>query len=169
VTDDELMLRVRDGACEQLGVLFDRHHVPLFSFFCRLTNDRTLAEDLVQEAFYRILKYRRSYKPGMPFRTWMYQIARNARTDLLRKQRDEVDLDAAPDVGLLPADPVEISQLHQALLRLPEEKREILILSRYQEMKYEEIAALLGITIGTVKVRVHRALKELRAAFHKER
>ncbi len=87
VLDEELMLQVREGAGEMLGELFDRYQTPLFNFYAKLTGDRAVSEDLVQEVFLRILKYRQSYKPGTPFRAWVYQIARNARADHYRKQR----------------------------------------------------------------------------------
>src|SRR5215472_5086334 len=83
--DEDLMLQVRDGAGEMLGVLFDRYQTPLFNFYAKLTGDRALSEDLVQEVFLRILKYRQSYRRGTPFRAWVYQIARNARIDHFRK------------------------------------------------------------------------------------
>ena len=89
VGDEEIMLQVRNGAGEILGVLFDRYQMPLFNFYTRLTANRAVSEDLVQEVFLRILKYRHTYTPGNSFRTWMYQIARNARADHLRKQRPQ--------------------------------------------------------------------------------
>src|ERR1700682_3066506 len=92
--DEDLMLEVRDGAGETLGVLFDRYQTPLFNFYSKMTGDRILSEDLVQEVFLRILKYRQSYTPGTPFRSWMYQIARNARLDHFRKQRPETSWSA---------------------------------------------------------------------------
>src|SRR5579863_9148355 len=85
--DEELMAMVRDGSGEALGVLFERYQSPLFNFYSRLTADRPASEDLVQEVFVRILRYRRSYRVGTPFRAWMYQIARNARRDHVGKQR----------------------------------------------------------------------------------
>jgi RNA polymerase sigma-70 factor (ECF subfamily) len=98
----------------------------------------------------------------------MYQIARNARLDSLRKEKVQVPLEF--DITG-PAQPDRVQQeqetalLHKALMQLPEEKREILVLSRFQELKYDEIAQLLGCEVGAVKVRVFRALKDLRAAF----
>ncbi|HXV74054.1 MAG TPA: sigma-70 family RNA polymerase sigma factor, partial [Sphingomonadales bacterium] len=85
VPDEEIMLQVRNGAGEKLGELFDRYQTPLFNFYTRLTANRAVSEDLVQEVFLRILKYRHTYTPGNSFRAWMYQIARNARADHLRK------------------------------------------------------------------------------------
>src|SRR5438874_1284391 len=94
--DEDLMLQVRDGAGEMLGVLFDRYQTPLFNFYSKLTGDRTLSEDLVQEVFLRILKYRQSYRPGTPFRAWIYQIARNARVDHFRKFPRQTELEPRP-------------------------------------------------------------------------
>src|ERR1700736_4311762 len=137
VTDEELMLQVRDGAADMLGVLFDRYHGPLYGFYARLTGDRGLSEDLVQEVFLRTLRYRQSYRPGTPFRAWMYQIARNARVDHLRKTRPQTELDPEMPAPLPHTDAAQQEQetrlLHQALMSLPEEKREILILARFQE------------------------------------
>jgi len=163
------MLQVRNGESEMLGVLFDRYQVPLFNFYTRLMGDRGASEDLVQEVFLRILKYRQSYRPGTQFRSWLYQIARNARADFYRKHRPEPVEAAKADVAPAAQHGAEQSQheelLHRALMQLPEEKREILLLSRFQELKYEEIARLLGCEVGAVKVRVHRALAELRQIF----
>ncbi|HWC16304.1 MAG TPA: RNA polymerase sigma factor [Terriglobales bacterium] len=169
--DEELMLQVRDGVGEMLAVLFDRYQRPLFNFYCRLTGDRAVSEDLVQDVFFRILKYRQSYRPGTPFRAWMYQIARNARLDHVRKHPEALEFEPDMLPVVLPNDFAESDQqsalLHKALLMLPDEKREVLVLSRFQELKYEEIARMLDCEVGTVKVRIHRALRELRAIFEK--
>jgi RNA polymerase sigma factor (sigma-70 family) len=160
---------VRNGAGETLGVLFDRYHAALFSFYCKLTGDRALSDDLVQEVFLRILRYRASYQPGTPFRAWIYQIARNARIDHFRKARPQAAFDPEMLPPVLPGDSAQEKQeaalLHTALQRLPEEKREVLILSRFQELKCEEIARLVGCEVTTVRVRIHRALHELRQIF----
>jgi RNA polymerase sigma-70 factor (ECF subfamily) len=167
--DEDLMLEVRNGAGETLGVLFDRYHAPLYNFYAKLTGDRTLSEDLVQEVFLRILKYRQSYQPGTPFRAWIYQIARNARVDHYRKTPKHITFEPEMGPSVTPKDAAQESEeaalLHQAMMQMPEEKREILILSRFQELKYEEIARLLGCELGTVKTRIHRAIQELRLVF----
>jgi len=171
IPDEELMLRVRNDEIEALGTLFDRHHVALFNFFYRLTGDASGSEDLVQDVFYRVLKYRSTYKPGSSFRTWMYQVARNTRSDRYRKQRGEVELEAAPASAVLPVDQVEneqqVARLKYALMKLSEEKRELLVLTRFQGLKYEEVARLLQCEVGAIKVRVHRALQELKEHFHR--
>jgi len=167
--DEDLMLDVRNGAGETLGVLFDRYHTPLYNFYSKLTGDRTLSEDLVQEVFLRILKYRQSYQPGTPFRAWIYQIARNARVDHYRKTPKHITFEPEMAPAVMPKDSAqhleESELLHRAMMQMPEEKREILILSRFQELRYDEIARLLGCELGTVKTRIHRAIQELRQTF----
>jgi RNA polymerase sigma factor (sigma-70 family) len=149
--------------------LFDRYHLPLYNFYSKLTGDRTLSEDLVQEVFLRILKYRQSYQPGTPFRAWIYQIARNARVDHYRKTPRHITFEPEMVPPVMPKDTAqkseEVELLHRALMQMPEEKREILVLSRFQELKYDEIARLLGCELGTVKTRIHRAIQELRQIF----
>ena len=169
MSDEELMAQVRSGVGEMLGVLFERYHVPLFNFYLKLTADRGLSEDLVQEVFFRILKYRHSYRVDTPFRAWMYQIARNTRLDHLRKRRPETSWEPEMSPAIEPTDTAQQSQeavlLHRALMQISEDKREVLVLSRFQDMKYEEIAQLLGCEVNTVKTRVHRALQDLRQVY----
>jgi RNA polymerase sigma factor (sigma-70 family) len=169
VSDEDLMLEVRNGGTENVGVLFDRYEKPLLNFYAKLTGNRTLSEDLVQEVFLRLLKYRASYDPGTPFRAWVYTIARNARVDHFRKQRPETSWEPHMSPAVVPADAAQQQQetdlLHRALMQLSEDKREVLVLSRFQDMKYEEIAKLLGCEVGTVKTRVYRALQDLKQIF----
>jgi RNA polymerase sigma-70 factor (ECF subfamily) len=163
------MLQVRNGAVDMLGDLFDRYQVPLFNFYKRMTGNRALSEDLVQEVFFRILKYRHTYRDGTPFRPWLFQIARNTRVDHFRRQRPEEPWEPELEPAIRPADSAQQNQeaalLHRALMQLPEEKREILLLCRFQELKYEEIGRMLGCEVGTVKTRVHRALQDLRVIY----
>ena len=172
-TDHQLMLHVREGEVASLGVLFERHHAALFNFFLRLTGNRAASEDLVQEVFFRMLKYRRSYRDQSQFTSWMYQIARHVRFDQASRRTREVRLEEDSDKRAS-ADPApgetmekleEVALLRDALARLPPEKREILVLSRFQKLRYEEIAEILGCEVGAVKVRVYRAVRELRDAF----
>jgi RNA polymerase sigma factor (sigma-70 family) len=168
-TDRDLMLAVRNGDAEKFGLLFDRYHQSLFGFFYRLTGDAMSSEDLVQDVFLRMLKYRRTFRADSEFRAWMYQIARTARIDRFKKHQSQTLSSPEFDKtrgAIRPDQHFEDSEksrtLQRALLQLSDEKRELLVLSRFQEMNHAEIAELLGIEVGTVKVRVHRAMKELR-------
>jgi RNA polymerase sigma factor (sigma-70 family) len=169
-TDEELMLQVRDGAGETLGVLFERYHAPLYNFYTKLTGDRALSEDLVQEVFLRILRHRQTFRNDTPFRAWIYQIARNARIDHFRKSRPQVLFEPEMAPAVEQPDPAQQMQeselLHRAMMELPEEKRELLVLCRFQELPYEDVARLVGCGVATVKVRIHRALLELKQIFH---
>ena len=173
VSDADLMTRVRAGETERLAELFERHHRRLFNFFLRLTGRRSVAEDLVQEVFVRMLKYRHTYRPGAELAPWMFTLARNAAADHWRGRPREVEQDpeapepAAPTTH--PLDRLEAaeqrSRLRAALGHLHPEKRELLLLARSGELRYERIGELFGISVGAVKVRVHRAMKELRTAY----
>jgi RNA polymerase sigma-70 factor, ECF subfamily len=179
-TDHELMIRVRDGQLRCLGVLFERHHRRLFNFFLRLTGNRTSSEDLTQEVFFRMLRSRATYRDEGEFTAWMYRVARNASTDHMRKaarevvSEDEVErhidrLPAGGPTGPSPVDDLDrersVRLLRAALLRLPVEMREVLVLSRYELLKYAQIAELLDCSVGAVKLRIHRAVKRLRQVY----
>ena len=170
------MCAVRNGDVEKLGLLFERYYRTLFEFFAKMTGSRAIAEDLVQDVFFRILKYGNTFRADSRFKTWMFHIARNVRADYYKKHGSERaafedSKDELHGGFALPSQQLEqderTSILECALFKLPPEKREILILSRYQEMKYEEIAQLLGCELGTVKVRIYRAMQELRDIFFK--
>jgi RNA polymerase sigma-70 factor (ECF subfamily) len=171
-TDTELMIQVRNGEIGQLGVLFERHHRPLYAFFVRLTGSRALAEDLVQEVFVRLLKYRHTFRGG-EFLPWVFRLARNAAADQYSRRRPEDPLpedshepaSTAPLVSETVVQDEEQARLRVALGRLAPEKRELLLLARFELLPYDEIARLLDTTVGAVKVRVHRALKDLRRAY----
>jgi RNA polymerase sigma factor (sigma-70 family) len=173
-TDEKLMLAVRTGEVGKLGVLFDRHHRALFDYFIRMTSNRMIADDLVQDVFFRMLKYRNTFRGEGHFKAWMFHIARNARVDYYRNHPTEPvlpeeQMSEIQGTSTLPGRQLEEKQqaeiLERALWQLTPDKREVLILSRYHEMKYEEISALLGCEVNTVKTRVHRALKDLREVF----
>ena len=167
------MLEVRAGDVGKLEQLFDRHQRPLFHFFLHLTSSRSASEDLVQDVFYRILKYRHTYQPETSFRAWLFQVGRNVHLDYVGRHKGEVALPdevaefRGPDV--LPDRQAQKNQeavlLRRALAALPREKREVIVMSRFNELKYEEIASVLKCEVGTVKVRVYRALRELSDRF----
>jgi RNA polymerase sigma-70 factor (ECF subfamily) len=166
------MEQVKGGDTAQLALLFERYHLGLFRYVLHLTRNRHLSEDLVQEVFFRVLKYARTYDSSFSFPVWIYGMARNAYFDWLRKNRAEVTSDGLAEVRS--PDPMleevmtqkqDTAFLEEALQQLSQDKREVLVLSRFHEMRYEEIARILECEVGTVKVRVYRALKELRGKF----
>ena len=177
LSDHELMIAVRAGEIDKLGELFERHHGPLYGFFVRHTGDRTASEDLVQLVFYRILKYRHTYRDEGRFSAWIYHVARKVAADHFRRNNaapptaDPGELDTAPDQAPHAADRAvatdETERLHAALAALDPGQRELLVLARFQHLKHEEIARLFDLSTGAVKVRVHRALRDLRDIYFK--
>lgn len=171
LTDGELMSAVRAGDLDKLGELFERHHQRLYGFFARMTGNLAASQDLVQEVFVRMLKYRHTYRPDGSFAAWMFTLARNAAADRRGRDRalvfdgaeafDDLPAPGRPEVDRLMKAEAEQS-LRRAILQLPPEKRELLLMARFRYLPYDEIAEQLGTTIGAVKVRVHRALKDLR-------
>lgn len=175
-SDHDLMLAVRTGDLRKLGDLFERHHGALYGFFVHLTRDRNVSEDLVQMVFYRILKYRHTYRDEGKFSAWIYHLARKVAADHFgSRQARHIRTDTGdapppwenlPDDAPSPAARVaaadDLALLDRALAALPSDQRELLVLARFQELSHEEIARLFDTTVGAIKVRVHRALLTLR-------
>lgn len=176
-TDEALMARLAAGDLDAATALFRRHNVGLFNFFLRMGHARDVGEDLVQTVFERIIKYRQSFRGELAFRAWMYQIARNVQADYYRQRPRFVpdDFTLLEDLGDLSEPPVsqglerenQLVQLEKSLERLPDDQREILLLTRYQRLKYIEVGAILGCSEGAVKQKVLRALQQLRIIFFK--
>ncbi len=172
-SDNQIMLKVRDGDLDKLSILFERYNKTLFNFFLRLTRNKAISEDLVQEVFLRMLKYRHTYRGDGKFTNWMFHISRNAHIDFFKKQNREQQLsEGEPEPiseNLNPDEMLEANQdvdlLRAALTKLSLEKREVLVLSRFHNMKYEDIAEIQDCQVGTIKARVHRAIKELSDIF----
>jgi RNA polymerase sigma-70 factor (ECF subfamily) len=162
--------RVTAATFEELAMpLFDQ----LYNFAHWLAQDRTEAEDLVQETYVKALKGFTSFQPGTNFRAWMYRILRNtfltSRTGLKASATVALDSDDSPELPAGPETPetilIEHSQhqlLQTAIEVLPVHFREILLLCEVEEMSYQEIAETLSIPIGTVMSRLSRARKALR-------
>lgn len=168
------MLQVKAGDTQKLGLLYERYKKWMFNFLYQMNGDQTLSEDLVQNVFMRILKYKNSYTEESKFVTWMFQIARNLNHDAYRnsKQKEMVDLDGI-SYKMTTTETIELqiekseshALLHSALNRLPYEKKEILVLSKFKELKYKEIGQMIGCSEVAARTKAHRALQELRTTY----
>ena len=175
LTDNALMLKVRSGELDKLGLLYERHKKRLFGFFYNMNGNVSISEDLVQNVFVRMLKYKHTFTGKGSFAAWMFTTARNVNYDHYRKNKIEYSqseltavaykLGDSDDLNTLMDKKDEVSKLNRAMQKLPMEKREILILSKYKEVKFSEIGEILGCSEGTAKVKAHRALNELRTIF----
>ena len=173
LSDEALMEQVRDGVLDQLTGLFERYQGPIYGFLARLANgDREVAQDLTQNVFVRVLRYRTSYQPGQPFRAWVYQLARHVWADHYQRQRPSADLEEVEKTAAhgraAQAQRAATDQhqaLHEALALLPAAQREVLVLHRFEGFDYTEIGEQLGCTAGAARVKAHRALDALRKIY----
>lgn len=174
ISDETLMMMVKEGKPSALGTLFERYHVKLFNFYLKMGLDREISSDLTQNIFYRMLRYKSSYVENKPVKAWIYQIARNLYYDYYneRKLFDNMfsPAEKVPDVI---EDGSEFSEedfirLEKSLRALPPEQRELLILSRYQGLKYNEISPIVNQSVPAIKVGIFRAMKRLRSIYFKQ-
>ena len=167
-TELDLIALARQGDRRAFGELVRRHRAGVINVVYRMCGDANLAEDAAQEAFIRAWQRLHSYRPRSPFRNWVYRIATNAALDVLRRERETVDIDglplAASDEG--PEANVEgeerSERVRQAVLALPPASRAVLVLREYEGLSYQEIAGTLNIPMGTVMSRLNYARDRLR-------
>lgn len=170
-SDFDLMASIRDGDQGAFLTLVRRHQDALVNFFHRL-GAYTDAEDLVQETFLRVFRYRDKYRPDAKFTTFLYTIGRHAWADGLRKQKKQETVSERVTLESSISDRVEVHgaearmDAQVALDMLPEKLRIVLVMSFYQGLRYEEIAEILEVPVGTVKSRVFLAMERMREAFN---
>lgn len=172
-TDEQLMDLVKKGDLDKASALFDRYHIKMYNYFLRMNYNRDISQDLTQNTFHRMLKYRTSFNNHLSFKSWLYRIARNVFID--SKSENEIQFekiehyvsenDFTENEQNRKAD---LEALDLALQKLTNEQREIISMSRFQDIKYQEIAEILEISVSAVKVKMHRAMKKLRAHYFSE-
>jgi RNA polymerase sigma-70 factor (ECF subfamily) len=171
------MMQVKNGDPNKMGLLFERYHRALFGFFYQMSKHKESSEDMVQQVFFRMLKYARTFTGDGEFKTWMYHLSRNVLFDHLKKngkKKDHYSLQGLEEkmAGDYYANESlekkqELQTLSMAIDNLSEANKELLILCRYQRLNYQEIARILEISEGAVKVRMHRALNQLKTSYLK--
>jgi len=185
--DTETMLRVQRGDPRAFAALVERFVRPLASFFHRLGADASMAEDCAQDVFLKLFRTRAAYEPRAKFSTYLFSIARHHWIDIVRHRAAgprTVSSDAHGDDeqgGLgdrLVAADTEVdarvrsdelgAAIRRAVATLSPEQREVFALVQQEGMRYQEIADLLGIPVGTVKSRVHAVMHTLRERLARE-
>jgi RNA polymerase sigma-70 factor (ECF subfamily) len=173
------MLDVKGGDEASFGELLQRYRTPVVNFLQRMVRDRATAEDLAQEVFLRIYRARKKYVPSAKFTTWLFRIATNLALNSLRDGRYhhlEVSLDAPAEENVAPmsvpargpsADERLMDQdrsafIRRAIERLPEKQRAAVMMHKFQEMDYSEIAEALGCSESALKSLLFRAYERLR-------
>lgn len=175
LSDNRLMLRVQEGDLDQLGLLFERYNRVLFAFFYGQHKNTAQCQDLVQNVFERVLKYRHRFRGDGEFKPWIFHIARNVYYDQYKKAKraraEELDqwqdrlVDSEVNSPQRMIQQEELLALRQALQRLPEQHKNVLEMAKLQGMAYSDIAQVMSCTEGAVKVKVFRALKALKKAY----
>jgi RNA polymerase sigma-70 factor, ECF subfamily len=180
--DEDLMVLYQKGEVRAFEILLVRHRKPLYNFILRYLGDKETAEDLLQEAFMRVIKGAEAYKRQAKFTTWLYTIARNLCVDQTRrrKHRKHASLDAPLDAGeesgslldVIPSKEMASDrksvnkQLHEtmqlAIAGLSEEQREVFLMREFLDMPFKQIADVVGVPENTVKSRMRYALDKLR-------
>lgn len=180
--DAALMAALKSGELGAFSALVGRHQRSLINFFFHLTGDRQASEDCAQEVFVRIYSHLAGYEPQAKFTTFLFRIARNLWIDRCRSaavhgKPVSLGTPAGPGDGRTLEDrlasptptPVEFlvreeqqGALRRAIDQLPEDHKAVVVLSEIQGLKYQEIGAILGVPVGTVKSRMHTAMEKLR-------
>jgi RNA polymerase sigma-70 factor (ECF subfamily) len=184
-SDEQLMHAYRGGDLRAFEQLLARHERPVWSFLRRSVGDPTLAQDLLQEVFLRVVKARDEWKGEAKFSTWVYAIARNLCVDQARRavHRDAASLDAptrrdeeradtlhdhlpnrARDAEGLASDGQLRARIDAAVAALPPDQREVFLMREVMDMPFAEIASVVGSPEPTVKSRMRYALERLRVA-----
>ncbi|MEM8927695.1 MAG: RNA polymerase sigma factor [Bacteroidota bacterium] len=161
-TDEEIMAQVAKGNLDVLKILFDKHHFHVFNFLYKMSGDKMLSEDLTQDVFYKVIKYRTSYNNGS-FISWLFTIARNSlKSHFTRNKEVHSDLETVKYRLGEEGNKEDHSHLHKALQQLEATDRELVVLHRFQGVKYQELAEIMESTPGAVKTKMSRALKKLK-------
>jgi RNA polymerase sigma-70 factor, ECF subfamily len=183
-SDVQLMLDVKAGDEQSFALLLQRYRTPLVNFLYRMVRAREEAEDLAQEVFLRVYRARKDYVPSAKFTTWLFRIATNLALNSVRDnryQRMEVSLDAPVTVDAEDGDerPLDVAEknpnieqhlieearkkmIRHAIDKLPEKQRAAVLLHKYQELDYGDIAKILECSESALKSLLFRAYETLR-------
>lgn len=169
------MQHVKEGNLSEMSVLFERYNIRLYNFFIKMGVEKNMSCDLVQNLFYRMIKYRHAFKNEYSFKSWIYQMARNIHNDYRNQLKRSGNLFISDET--IPVDIIneeesyneeDYDRLEMALSELGNEQREIIVLSRFEGLKYEEISKITGQSVPAIKVMIHRAIRQLRGIYFRQ-
>ncbi len=169
--ESQLVTQAQNGDRNAFSELVRLHAQGVLNVIHRMCGDAQLAEDAAQETFIRAWQNLSSYRPGTPLRNWLYRIAVNAGTDMLRKEKrilpDAIEdlhlTDGRPGLESLVSQQERTALVQEAILSLPDASRAVLVLREYEGLSYQEISSTLDIPVGTVMSRLNYARNLLKA------
>jgi RNA polymerase sigma-70 factor (ECF subfamily) len=176
--DAELMLRVKDGDGASFALLLEKYRASVTHFLYRMVQDPAVSEELAQEAFLRVYRSRETYEPTAKFTTWLFRIATHLALNWLRDEKNEraqerLDAtfddatarqvpDRAPSVEQKLVRQVKVEEVRRAVAALPDKQRAAVLMHKYEEMEYSQIAKVLSCSESAVKSLLFRAYETLR-------
>jgi RNA polymerase sigma-70 factor (ECF subfamily) len=176
--DAELMLRVKEGDGASFGVLLQKHRLSVVHFLYRMVQNQAVAEELAQEVFLRVYRSRSTYEPTAKFTTWLFRIATHLALNALRdgkneRWQDRLDDDSSaipvrqvtdtrPSVEQRMVYQVKLDEIRRAIGALPDKQRAAVLMHKYEEMEYSQIARVLTCSESAVKSLLFRAYETLR-------
>jgi RNA polymerase sigma-70 factor (ECF subfamily) len=166
--DAQLMLQVRAGDAQSFELLLARHGRPVVRYLTRMTGNQGVAEELAQEVFLRVYRARDGYEPTAKFTTWLYRIATRLALNSIRDRKPELNAlstETADTRATREAELVEraaTAAIREAVARLPEKQRAAVLLHKYEELDYQQIAGVLDCSVSAVKSLLFRAYERLR-------
>jgi RNA polymerase sigma-70 factor (ECF subfamily) len=177
--DAELMLRVKDGDTASFGVLLEKYRSPVIHFLYRMVQNSAIAEELAQEVFLRVYRSRATYEPTAKFTTWLFRIATHLALNALRDNKydrlqdrlddDSSDLpvwqvsDRRPTIEQRMVYQAKLNEVRRAITILPDKQRAAVLMHKFEEMEYSQIAKVLNCSESAVKSLLFRAYEALRA------
>jgi RNA polymerase sigma-70 factor (ECF subfamily) len=171
--DAELMLRVKDGDTASFALLLERHRGPVIRFLYRMVQNQAVAEELAQETFLRVYRARASYEPAAKFTSWLFRIAmhlavnslRDGRVEKLQESLDEETqlADRNPTIEQKLLSRAKLDEVRRAIAALPDKQRAAVLMHKYEEMDYKQIARVLNCSESAVKSLLFRAYETMRA------
>jgi RNA polymerase sigma-70 factor (ECF subfamily) len=177
--DAELMIRVREGDGASFGVLLEKHRSSVVHFLYRMVQNQAVAEELAQEVFLRVYRSRGTYEPAAKFTTWLFRIATHVALNALRDGKNErwqerLDDDSSdaparqvsdrrPSVEQSMVYEARLDEIRRAIAALPTKQRAAVLMHKYEELEYSQIAKVLSCSESAVKSLLFRAYETLRA------
>jgi RNA polymerase sigma-70 factor, ECF subfamily len=177
--DTELMVRVKAGDGASFALLLEKHRSPVIHFLYRMVQNQAVAEELAQEVFLRVYRSRETYEPTAKFTTWLFRIATHLALNSLRdgkneRLQDSLDnesgepaarqlSDQLPSTEARMVKEARLQEIRGAVAALPEKQRAAVLMHKYQEMEYSQIAKVLNCSESAVKSLLFRAYETLRA------
>ncbi|MFC2136925.1 RNA polymerase sigma factor [Bacteroidota bacterium] len=170
LSDEYIMEKVKQGNLDYLSILFERYNNQVLNYFFRMSSNYEDSRDLAQSLFFRILKYKKSFRQNMVFKYWLYKMAKNIFNDYFNKKQkyfnNPIYISVKQHSDYNDSDHVEKDRLlFTAISKLPTEYMELVILSKFCKYKNVELAEIYDTTIASIKNKLYRALIKLKELY----